>query len=129
MEGTGTFARLTRRRDGSEFGRSIIPRLRLEIQPNRSFYLRIIGEYRSQRRAELRSSLTGELLYFDGVGSSTTANDHLRVDALLSYQPSPGTVAFLGYGAGYQGDRPLTFRNLVRQEDGFFLKLAYQIRR
>jgi hypothetical protein len=38
-------------------------------------------------------------------------------------------VAFLGYGSTYEGDRPLTFRQLSRQNDSFFLKLAYQIRR
>jgi len=128
VEGTGTYSRLTRLRDGSEFGRTIIPRLRLEVQPNRAFFFRVIGEYRSQRRDSLRDATSGQILHFDGSPSGAVADNHFRVDALLSFQPSPGTVAFLGYGAGYDGDRTLTFRRLVRREDGFFLKLAYQIR-
>lgn len=128
LEGTGTYSRLTRRRDGSEFGRTVIPRLRLEVQPNRSFFFRLIGEYRSQRRDALRDARAGQLLYFDGIASEATTTNRFRLDALLSFQPSPGTVAFFGYGAGYSGDRTLTFRQLVRQDDGFFLKLAYQIR-
>ena len=129
VEATGTYSRLTRRRDGSEFGRTIIPRLRVELQPNRYFFFRVIGEYRSQRRDALREAISGNLLYFDGAPSTPSSSNGMRIDALLSYQPSPGTVAFFGYGAGFTGDRVLSLRNLIRQEDGFFLKLAYQIRR
>ena len=129
LEGSGTYSRLTRARDGSEFGRTIIPRIRLEVQPNRFFLFRVIGEYRSQRRAELRSATTGQVLSFDGVASTPSTSNNPRIDFLLSYQPAPGTVAFFGYGAGFNADRTLTFRNLIRQDDGFFLKLAYQIRR
>ena len=129
LEGNTVYSRLTRVRDGSEFGRTIIPRIRLEIQPNRSYFFRIITEYRSQRRDALRSAQTGELLYFDGVASEPSATNRFRVDFLFSFQPSQGTVAFLGYGAGYDGDRTLTLQHLVRQDDGLFLKLAYQFRR
>lgn len=129
LQGSGTYSRLTRARDGSEFGRTLIPRVRVEMQPNRFFLVRLIGEYRAERRAELRSAIDGQILSFDGVASEASSTNRFRVDALLSYQPAPGTVAFFGYGAGYDGSRPLTFRNLVRQDDGFFMKLAYQIRR
>jgi hypothetical protein len=129
IEGRTTFSRITRARDGSEFGRTIIPRLRVEVQPDRRFFFRAIAEYRSQRRDALRSALTGALLYIDDVISEPNPSDRLRVDLLLSYQPVQGTVAFLGYGSTYEGDRPLTFRQLTRQNDSFFLKLAYQIRR
>lgn len=122
LEGNWVYSKLTRRRDGSEFGRTMIPRLRLEFQPNRTYFLRIISEYRSQRRAERRSALTGDVLYFEGAPSEATTTNRFRVDVLLSFQPSPGTVAFLGYGAGYE-------RDLVKQDDGFFFKLAYQFRR
>lgn len=129
LEARGTFSRITRRRDGSEFGRTIIPRLRLEVQPDRKFFLRVIAEYRSQRRDALRSALDGQPLHFDGEASAASRSDRLRVDWLLSFQPSPGTVAFLGYGSSYEGDRTLTLSNLIRQDDSFFLKLAYQFRR
>lgn len=129
VEGNLVYSRLVRTRDGSEFGRTIIPRIRVEIQPNRTYLFRIITEYRSQRRDALRSAETGQVLYFDGVASEPTNTNRFRADFLLSFQPSPGTVAFLGYGAGFDGDRTLSFQRLVRQDDGFFLKLAYQFRR
>ncbi len=129
VEGNVTYSRLRRARDESEFGRTIIPRLRLEIQPNRTFLFRIITEYRSQRRDALRSAENGQILYFGGVASEPTNTNRFRADFLLSFQPSQGTVAFLGYGAGFDGDRTLSFQRLVRQDDGLFLKLAYQFRR
>ncbi len=128
LEGNWVYSKLTRKRDGSEYGRTMIPRLRFEFQPNRTYFLRVISEYRSQRRAASRSAETGALLYFDGLPSEASVTNRFRVDVLLSFQPSPGTVAFLGYGSGYDGARTLTFRDLVKQEDGFFFKLAYQFR-
>ena len=49
---TGTVFRLDRL-DGSEFARSTIPRLKVEYQPNRALFFRVIGEYRSERTAAL----------------------------------------------------------------------------
>ena len=129
LEGNTVYSRIARARDGSEYGRTIIPRIRLEIQPNRTYFFRVITEYRSQRRDALRSAETGQVLYFDGVPSEPSQTNRLRVDFLLSFQPSPGTVAFLGYGTGFDGNATLTFRHLVQQDNGLFFKLAYQFRR
>jgi hypothetical protein len=52
----------------------------------------------------------------------------LRFDGLISFEPRPGTVAFLGYGSGLADDVSLD-RQLERVNDGFFVKLAYQFRR
>ena len=52
-----------------------------------------------------------------------------RADWLFSYQPTPGTVLFAGYGntlADLDED-PRTAR-LRRTADGFFLKLSYLFR-
>ena len=52
----------------------------------------------------------------------------LRIDALFSYEPTPGTVVFFGYGNSMNTERQLSLRGLRRSSDGFFLKLAYQFR-
>ena len=52
----------------------------------------------------------------------------VRFVALVSFEPRPGTVAFLGYGSG-QSDEVSPVRELERVNDGFFFKLAYQFRR
>ena len=125
---TGTVFHL-RRLDGSEFARSIIPRVRAEYQPNRALFFRAIGEYRSERRAALRSADGGDALFIDGQAQPAIRSNGLRVDLLASFEPTPGTVAFLGYGSSLETDRDFNWSRLERVNDGFFLKLAYRIRR
>jgi hypothetical protein len=48
---------------------------------------------------------------------------------LASYEPSPGTVAFLGYGSASLATDPGDLSTLQRENDGFFVKLAYLFRR
>ena len=125
---TGTIFRLDRL-DGSEFARSTIPRLKVEYQPRRELFFRAIGEYRSDRTAALQDPATGAPLYVNGVPQPATEYNGLRVDLLASYEPTPGTVAFLGYGSTLQTDEEFNWSRLQRMTDGFFVKLAYQIRR
>ncbi|MBA2627096.1 MAG: carbohydrate binding family 9 domain-containing protein [Gemmatimonadales bacterium] len=126
---SGTYSRITRRRDGSEFARTLIPRLRAEYQPSRSLFFRVVGEYQSQRRADLRDPLTGTPLSIGGVAQPRTESGRFRMDWLVSLEPTPGTVAFFGYGATYVGPDASEFSSLTRNADGFFLKLAYLFRR
>lgn len=125
--GSVTWQRLTRADDGSEFARTILPRVKLEVQPSRALFFRAVAEYRSERTAEWRGPM-GTTLLVNGSTVATTRNDRLRMDWLASYEPTPGTVLFLGYGSTLRGDRPLTFRELERQTDAFFMKVAYLFR-
>ena len=51
-----------------------------------------------------------------------------RVDLLLSFRPTPGTVLFLGYGSSLTESEPFKFRDLERVRDGFFAKVSYLFR-
>ncbi len=124
----GTLFRLFRL-DGSEFARSTIPRLKLEYQPNRALFFRVIGEYRSESRAALQDPSTGDPLFVAGAPQPATEFNGFRVDLLASYEPTPGTVAFLGYGSSLESDAEFNWSRLERVNDGFFVKLAYQVRR
>jgi Domain of unknown function (DUF5916) len=125
---TGTVFRLFRL-DGREFARATIPRLQMEYQPKRSLFFRAIGEYRSERRAALLEPGTGLPLFVSGAAQPATEFNGLRVDLLASFEPTPGTVAFLGYGSSLETDAEFNWSRLQRQRDGFFVKLAYQLRR
>jgi hypothetical protein len=111
IEASLVMSRIHRKTDDTEYARSTIPRLNAEYQPRRSLFFRVISEYRSERRA---------LETFKG----------LRTDWLASYEPTPGTVVFFGYGASHERN-PMRFGDdgLTRTSDGFFVKLAYLIRR
>jgi hypothetical protein len=124
-----TYQRINRSFDGSDFARTLLPRLRAEYQPTRAFFLRGIAEYRAERRSALRDARSGHPLAASGVPVAGAVSNTLRVDLLASYRPTPGTVAFLGYGASLAEPDTFGFRDLSRSADGLFIKLAYQIRR
>jgi hypothetical protein len=129
IEASTIYSRLVRKRDGSEFARTIIPRLKIEYQPKKSLFFRVIGEYRSQRQAPLEDARTGDPLLIDGSPAVAQAFNGLRIDLLAAYEPTPGTVAYFGYGSSLQSDRTFGLSDLQRTSDGFFVKLAYLFRR
>ena len=126
---TGVLSRITRQRDGSEFARVFIPRLKLEYQLTRAVRFRAVGEYTSARGASFLDAETGDSLLVGGVIVPAVQSGGLRVDWLASYEPTPGTVAFLGYGSSHTAPSATSLSALRRAEDGFFVKLAYQFRR
>ncbi len=129
ISASATASWLARRRDGTQFARTVIPRIKLEVQPSRALFFRLIGEYRSERQAALADARTGEPLLVDGTVAGAEASDGLRVDGLISFEPSPGTVAFLGYGSLLEAAGAFDVASLRPVQDGFFVKLAYHARR
>jgi Domain of unknown function (DUF5916) len=129
VEGLGVALRIDRDRDGSEFARTIIPRLKVEYQPTRALFFRVIGEWLDERQDILRDARTGAPLFSDGEPIPGFATKALRADWLISYEPTPGTVAFFGYGSRHESPDGTTWSSMRRSADGFFVKLAYQFRR
>jgi hypothetical protein len=121
-----------RRTDGSTVDIWRSPRLKVEYQLSRPIFLRLVGEYTTERRDDLRDDTrTGApILIFDSEANRytrATAFNHrsFRGDFLFSYQPNPGTVLFAGYGSTLLDPTGLGRASLRRVEDGFFLKLSY----
>ncbi|NBW94900.1 MAG: hypothetical protein EBR20_11230, partial [Bacteroidetes bacterium] len=112
-----------------------VPRLKMEYQLTPSLFVRLVGQYNSMFVDELRDDSrtnlpiliqnpeTGE---FNRTSSRRT--NHLTVDWLLSYRPTPGTVLFLGYGNSSREPDTYRFRDLQRLQDGLFFKLSYLFR-
>ena len=128
-----------RRREGTMVGESRIPRLKLEYQLNRAIFVRTVGEYiSSSQDALIDAGRTGLPLIVNGALSPAYVDSRFRGDFLFSYAPMPGTVFFLGYGAGYadtrESPRPYSFpRSLglngyARQDDALFIKASYLLR-
>ena len=128
IEATQAYSRITRARDGNEFARTVIPRVKVEYQPTRALFFRVVSEYRSERQGALLDPL-GRSLFVRGRLAGPEHLDGMRMDFLLSYEPTPGTVAFFGYGSSLETERQLSVRGLRRRSDGFFVKLAYLFRR
>ncbi len=95
-----------RRNDGSTVDIWRSPRLKMEYQLSRPIFLRLVGEYTSERRDALRDDTrtNAPILIFDP-GSNTYVRTtpfgrrSFRGDFLFAYQPTPGTVLFAGYGS------------------------------
>jgi len=124
-----------RRSDGTTVAVGRIPRLKVEYQASRAIFVRAIGEYNAQRQDVLRDDSRTNLPIVirdpvTGIYAPSPAfeRNRFRVDALFSYQPTPGTVFFAGYSSFLTEPRGLRFDNLRRTSDGFFLKASYLLR-
>jgi hypothetical protein len=128
VEGRWAHRRLTRAQDGSWFSTANIPRLKVEYQLTRDIFVRYVGQYTAQEQDALRDPGTGDPLIVDSVPAGPQTSADFRNDVLFSYKPTPGTVAFFGYGASLAEPDPFAFQQLERASDGFFLKISYQFR-
>ena len=125
-------ASLFRKRDGSLYSRATIPRVTAQYQFSRAVYLRAIGEYGSQARGALLTPSEGHQIAYCSGGScealqGTEEND-FSVEALLSHEPSPGTVFFVGYTRRMEDTERFRFRDVRPQAEGVFVKLSYRFR-
>jgi len=121
--------------DWSTVGIRRVPRLKLEYQLTRAIFLRFVGQYDAEVQDSLRddSRTGGPILLFDAESGAYQRASHMsrndiRVDWLFSYRPTPGTVAFVGYGSSLAEPESFRFRNVQRVGDGFFVKLSYLLR-
>jgi hypothetical protein len=138
LSGTYQLQWVGRRTDGSTVDVQHIPRLKVEYQLSRPVFLRLVGEYTSERQDDLRDNTRTEapILIFDpAVGDFVRAaaftRESFRGDLLFSYTPTPGTVLFAGYGSTLRDPvDPADPRRtgLRRADDGFFLKMSYLFR-
>jgi hypothetical protein len=146
INGTYNLQSFNRRSDGSLVANNRIPRLKVEYQIARPVFVRLVGEYTTLSRDALRDEgRTGKpVITYDECADlafqRTVAcqRSTFRGDFLFSYQPNPGTVLFVGYGAGYadtranaepfEFPRSVAFRGYNRTDDAFFVKASYLFR-
>ena len=123
---------LTRERDGVAVATARIPRVKAEYQVSRPVFVRLVAQYDARTRLPLVDYRTGAPIVTGSAGHYVASTDHssnsVRVDALFSYQPAPGTVVFLGYGSSFTEPDALAFDRLRRVSDGLFAKVSWLIR-
>ncbi len=123
------FQDFKRRTNGSLVGRDVIPRVKVEYQVTPSIFVRTVGELDVSERDDLRDETrTGFPLIINGRKALASRARSFFGDLLFSYQPQPGTVLFVGYGATAEGnplgDRRFEFQPIVRNADHFFVKFS-----
>jgi len=135
VNGTATGIYYWRHSDGSMVAHTVIPRLDVEYQLTRAIFVRVIGQYISAYQDSLRDAPRTELPIFiknptTGVISRAAAStsNTLSTQFLFSYQPVPGTVAFIGYGNDAFEPTAPGLTDLHRYSDNFFIKFSYLFR-
>ncbi|HSG09029.1 MAG TPA: DUF5916 domain-containing protein [Longimicrobiales bacterium] len=123
---------LRRKRDGSTYSTATIPRVQAQYQFSRSLFARVISEYAVQERGEVLDPETGRSLVRCDEGSCTGAEGSDRYDfsleGLLGFEPSPGTVVFVGYARQMRDAGGFRFQDVTTRSDGLFVKLSYRFR-
>ncbi|MFO8172869.1 MAG: DUF5916 domain-containing protein [Longimicrobiales bacterium] len=122
---------LFRQRDGSRYSSATIPRLQARYQFTRALFARTIGEYSSQTSGDLLDPETGFPVARCDEGCtlrSSSDSFDFRLEGLLGYEPSPGTVVFLGYTRQMRDQASFRFQDVTTRADGLFLKVSYRFR-
>jgi hypothetical protein len=135
VDGTYAYQRYDRRDDGSTVAKRQIPYVKVEYQVTPAVFVRLVTEYDAQSQGELRDYRNGgaPILYYDAASNtyspaSAVTENRVHLQGLFSYQPVPGTVFFIGYGALLDEPAGLRFSDYNRLNDGFFVKLSYLFR-
>ena len=123
---------ISRKVGGEEYSSATIPRIQAQYQFSRAFFVRGIVEYSAQRTGDLYDSATGLPLTFcdDGVCDARAGSDRndFHIEGLVTYEPSPGTVFYVGYTRQMDEPEAFRFRNVQARADGLFIKLSYRFR-
>jgi hypothetical protein len=137
VDGSLGYSVLRRASDDSRYSRALVPRLRVEYQLTRALAMRGLAQYSVEEVDILRAPDGGEYR-IDGEPFRVRRGNlpsylepqlnPLRLDVLLSYRPSPGTVAFLGYGREVTDDEAFRFDGFAPRSDGIFFKVSYLFR-
>lgn len=120
------------RDDGTQFSSATIPRFRAQYQFTRALFVRTILEYGTQEQGALRDPVSG-LPLFGCRGDSCSLRDgsdnhDIHVEGLVTYEPSPGTVFYVGYTRDMRDTQAFGFQDMEPVADGLFVKLSYRFR-
>lgn len=135
VDGTYALQKYNRRPSGSLVAERQIPYVKVEYQVTPSVFVRLVTEYDAQKQDALSDARNNNapILFYNPSSATyspalaTTAN-RMRLQGLFSYQPIPGTVFFVGYGALLDEPNGLRFSDYNRLNDGFFVKLSWLFR-
>jgi len=115
-------------RIAEEYSTVNLPRLRVQYQFNKSLFVRGVAQWELQDRSALVDPLSGDplLLYGSEVPASSTGE--FQGQFLVQYQPSPGTIFYIGYSRLMEGRRSYSLDEMNPVEEGLFVKLSYLFR-
>lgn len=123
-------SRITRQGAGDDrlFSSADIPRLNTQYQFTRALFARVILQYDLAERVALTDPGTGRPLFVEGERADAVSSGEFLSQVLLSYEPSPRTVFFIGWSRQMAGERGFGLGRMDLITEGFFAKLSYLLR-
>jgi hypothetical protein len=123
-----THSRITRP-DDSQFSTQSLSRLRTQYQFTKALFVRAIVQYNLQSRDALRDRRSGQpLVTLEGQPLNGFERGEFGFNTLISYEPSPGTLMYLGWARQMRGPETWRLRDYDRTAEGLFLKVSYLYR-
>ena len=102
--------------------------MRVQYQFSKSLFVRGLVQYELTQRSALQDPTTGRPLTIGGSLIDARSQSEFEGQFLAQYQPSPGTVFFIGYTRIMEGERTVRLSRLTPTSDGLFVKLSYLFR-
>ena len=115
--------------DGTVFSTVNLSRVRLQYQLGRALFVRAIGQYELEDREALLDPGTGLPLLVGGEAVDPVREGEFQGQFLVQYEPSPGTIFYMGYSRLMEGEG-LSYRlnRMDAVQEGLFVKLSYRFR-
>lgn len=129
--GVGGATQLTRpatRTVSSVYSTVNLSRIRAQYQFNKALFVRAVVQYELQERDAVVDPRSGDPLLYFGFPLSARDEGEFQGQFLVQYEPSPGTIFYIGYSRLMEGARTYRLGRMDPTEDGLFLKLSYLFR-
>ena len=90
--------------------------------------VRVIAQYELDQREALKDPTTGKPIAIFGVPQEGGSTGEFQGQLLLQYEPSPGTIFYIGFSRLMQGERSYRLSTMDPVAEGLFVKLSYLFR-
>jgi hypothetical protein len=122
------YSRINRQHNDTIFSTTNITRLKLKYQFSKPLLTRAIVQYNLSDRDTLRDPASGQPLVIEGERYDAVAEGTVEGQFLLSYEPSPGTIFYVGYSFFREGPHTYDPTQMTPMADGLFVKFSYLFR-
>ena len=123
-----TLSRLWRSSGNTIFSTAVVSRLTSQYQFNKAFFARALIQYNLEDRDALTDPNGGGPILVGGSPVEARKRGTVQGQFLLQYQPSPGTIFYVGYTRLMEGDYSYALAGKEPTQDGLFVKLSYLFR-
>lgn len=123
-----TFSRLWRSGGEGVFSTAVVTRLTTQYQFGKDVLARALIQYNLEERAGLRDPSSGWPILVSGSEAVAREGGTVQGQFLLQYQPSPGTIFYVGYTRMMEGDYSYGLGGKSPTQEGLFVKLSYLFR-